>query len=63
MHLLQSNELLVNSFPHRINMQKLIDLKVLSGINDAPRGFKPITKEQFEIILKETKSDESFIIN
>ena len=44
-------------------MQKLIDLKVLSGINDAPRGFKLITKEQFEIILKETKSDESFIIN
>ena len=57
------NFLYVYSFPHRINMQKLIDLKVLSGINDAPRGFKPITKEQFEIILKETKSDESFIIN
>ena len=51
------------SFPHRINMEKLIDLKVLLGINDAPRGFKPITKEQFEIILKETKSDESFIVD
>lgn len=51
------------SFPHRINMKELIDLKVLTGINDAPRGFKPITKEQFEIILKETRSDESFIID
>ncbi len=51
------------SFPHRINMEKLIDLKVLLGINDAPRGFKSITKEQFEIILKETKSDESFIVD
>lgn len=51
------------SFPHRINMKELIDLKVLTGINDAPRGFKPITKEQFEIILKETRSDESFIVD
>ncbi len=51
------------SFPHRINMKELIDLNVLSGVNDAPRGFKPITKEQFNIILKETRSDESFIIN
>ena len=57
------NFLYAYSFPHRINMKVLIDLKVLSGVNDAPRGFKPITKEQFEIILKETKSDESFIID
>ena len=57
------NFLYVYSFPHRINMKELIDLNVLQGINDAPRGFKPITKEQLEIILKETKSDESFIIN
>lgn len=51
------------SFPHRINMKELIDLKILSGVNDAPRGFKPITKEQFNIIIKATKSDDSFIIN
>ena len=57
------NFLYTYSFPHRINMEKLIDLKVLSGVKDAPRGFKPITKEQFEIILKETKSDESFIVD
>lgn len=57
------NFLYAYSFPHRINMKELIDLKVLTGINDAPRGFKPITKDQFEIILKETKSDESFIID
>ena len=44
-------------------MERLIDLKVLLGVNDAPRGFKPITKEQFATILKETKSDESFIID
>lgn len=57
------NFLYTYSFPHRINMKELIDLKVLQGVNDAPRGFKLITKEQFEIILKATRSDESFIIN
>ena len=57
------NFLYAYSFPHRINMKELIDLKVLTGVNDAPRGFKPITKEQFEIILKETRSDESFIVD
>jgi hypothetical protein len=55
--------LYVYSFPHRINMKELIDLKVLSGVNDAPRGFKHISKEQFNNILKATKSDESFIID
>lgn len=55
--------LYVYSFPHRINMKELIDLKVLSGVNDAPRGFKYISKEQFNTILKATKSDESFIID
>lgn len=55
--------LYVYSFPHRINMKELIDLQVLSGVNDAPRGFKQITKEQFNNILKATKSDESFIVD
>ncbi len=55
--------LYVYSFPHRINMKELIDIQVLSGVNDPPRGFKPITKEQFNNILKETKSDESFIVD
>ncbi|MDR2927401.1 MAG: hypothetical protein LBV41_04265 [Cytophagaceae bacterium] len=55
--------LYVYSFPHRINMKELIDLQVLNGVNDAPRGFKQITKEQFCNILKATKSDESFIVD
>lgn len=55
--------LYVYSFPHRINMKELIDLQVLNGINDAPRGFKLITKEQLSKILKVTKSDESFIVD
>lgn len=55
--------LYVYSFPHRINMKELIDIGVLSGVNDAPRGFKNISKEQFKSIIKATKSDDSFIIN
>ena len=55
--------LYVYSFPHRINMKELIDLNVLAGINDAPRGFKRITKEQLLTIIKETRSDDSFIIH
>ncbi len=55
--------LFIYSFPHRANMKELIDLGVLNGVNDAPRGFKKITKEQFNKILKITKSDESFIVD
>jgi len=55
--------LYVYSFPHRINMRQLIDLDVIAGVDDAPRGFKPISVEKFNLILKETKSDESFIID
>lgn len=55
--------LYIYSFPHKITMKELIDLHVLTGVDDAPRGFKKITKEQFETIIKATKSDSSFIIN
>lgn len=55
--------LYVYSFPYRINMKELIDLHVLNGVNDAPRGFKRINTEQFNNILKATKSDESFIVD
>jgi hypothetical protein len=55
--------LYVYSFPRRLNMEALINLGILKGLDDAPRGFKPISNEQFNLILKETQSDESFIIN
>lgn len=55
--------LYIYSFPHRINMKELIDIGILAGVNDAPRGFRPITKEQFELIIKATKSNDSFIID
>lgn len=55
--------LYVYSFPHRINMKQLIDLEILAGVDDAPRGFKPISNDQLNLILTETKSDESFIVD
>lgn len=55
--------LYIYSFPHRINMKELIDMKILNGTEDAPRGFKLISKDQFKLILKATKSDESFIVD
>lgn len=51
------------SFPRRINMAKLINLGILRGSDDPPRGFRTISLSQFSMILRETKSDESFIID
>jgi hypothetical protein len=50
------------SFPHRINLQKLIELSVIKDFKSAPRGLLNITDEQFKKILKETKSDESIVV-
>lgn len=55
--------LYVYSFPYRLNMKSLIDLGILNSVDDAPRGFRPISVEQFETILINTKSDASFIID
>lgn len=55
--------LYVYSFPHRINMKNLIDIGILQSVDDAPRGFKPITSVQFNAILHNTQSDKSFIID
>lgn len=57
------NFLYVYSFPKRININKLIDMGIFKGVNDAPRGFRKITKDQFDCILKETQSESRFIIN
>ena len=48
---------------NRINRKTLLDLGILSGSENEIRGLKKITKEQFEIIIKETKTNESLIID
>jgi hypothetical protein len=44
-------------------MKRLIELGILASVEDAPRGFRSISEKQFNLILKETRSDESFIID
>ena len=57
------NFLYTYSFPKRINLKTLIDLKIIKDVNSVPRGFELISPSQFEIILKETNTDESFVVN
>jgi len=55
--------LYVYSFPKRPNLNRLISLKVIKDIESAPRGFQKISRDQFELIINETQSDESLIVN
>lgn len=59
------NFLYTHSFPtgKRINRQRLLDLGILTGAENEIRGLKRITKEQFELILKETDTNESLIVD
>ncbi len=57
------NFLYAYSFPKRPNMAKLIELGVIADIKSAPRGFEPISKEQFQAIIKASESNESIIID
>ena len=59
------NFLYTHSFPtgHRINRQKLLELGVLSGEENEIRGLKKISQEQFQSILKESRTDESLIVD
>lgn len=57
------NFLYTYSFPHRVNMKRLIEIGVIADVNSAPRGFKKISHEQFLDIIKETNTNENIIIN
>ena len=57
------NFIYVYSFPKRPNMDKLIELGVIANISSAPRGFEPISREQFRAIIQASETNESIIIN
>lgn len=57
------NFLYAYSFPKRINLRELIDLGIIKNIESAPRGFQKITTNQFNIIMRETKTDESIVVD
>jgi len=57
------NFLYTYSFPKRINLKRLIELGVIRDIQSAPRGFEKISDDSFKTILRETKSDESIVVD
>lgn len=57
------NFLYVYSFPKRINLKRMIEVGIIKDIESAPRGFQKITINQFNKIIKETKTDESIIVD
>ena len=59
------NFLFVHSFPlgKRLNRKSLLGLEIISGAENELRGLKKITKEQFQLILHETGTNESLIVN
>lgn len=57
------NFLYIYTFPKRLNLAKLIELGVISDIQNAPRGFEPINLDKFNAIIKGSSTDESYIVN
>lgn len=57
------NFLYVYSFPKRINLQKLIEIGVISSVTDAPRGFTKISVKNLKDMLKECQADESIVVD
>lgn len=51
------------SFPKRPNLSSLIENKVITDVNSVPRGFSPLTNEQFQTILNLSEADARFIVN
>ena len=47
---------------NRLNRQKLLEMKILTGEENELRGLKQITRQQFIEILKCTKVNESVIV-
>ena len=55
------NFLYIDSFPMpKVNLKKLRELNI---IQNAPRGFEPLSDAKFKLILKEARADESYIID
>jgi predicted nucleic acid-binding protein len=55
------NFLYAYSFPHKLNLNELIRLGIISDINNVPRGFEKISREKFEKIIEHTKTDKTLI--
>jgi predicted nucleic acid-binding protein len=57
------NFLYAYSFPRRINMQRLIEIGVIQDVQSAPRGFELLSPSSFDLIIKETNTDERIVVS
>jgi len=57
------NLLYVYALPNRPNLKRLIEIGVIKGIDQIPRGFGKISLDELKIILKDSEGDESIISN
>ncbi len=57
------NFLYVYSLPKRINLHRLIELGIIKDIEDAPRGFKPVSLDHLKLILRECQVNEGIIVD
>lgn len=55
------NLLYAYSLERRLNLKRLIDLGIIAGVDQMPRGFHKITWENFSKIIKDSDSDEGII--
>jgi predicted nucleic acid-binding protein len=51
------------SFTKRPNMKELIDHGIIRDVNSAPRGFEPLSKEQFRAILQLAQADPRALVD
>ena len=54
------NFLYIHSFKKRLNLKELKDLKI---IEEAPRGFEPLSEAAFQTLLEESIANQRFIVN
>lgn len=58
------NFLYTDTFPMpKVNMKRLIEMKIIASVVDAPRGFVQIKNDKFEEFLKEARANESYIVD
>ena len=51
------------SLPKRPNLERLIQLQIIKDTASVPRGFHKISWDDLLLILKESKSNESIVVN
>ena len=57
------NFLYTYSFPKRPNLERLIEMGIISDVNSVPRGFRQISQDQFAAILQEAEVNDRIVVD